>query len=148
MGKKADIVPIDLAVAVSYTTLNFNIPVKLNNQANANQAVDIKLKGYSVDAIVSKKLKFFTPCASVGYNTSKSELKAKGSYDFDVAVTPLTPTGKKTYVDPINIKQTDVEGMKASLGFQLNLAFFRIYSSYTLSKYSYFNAGIGFGIGK
>lgn len=148
LGKKAEVVPIDLAVAFGYTTLNFNIPVKFNNQTNANQVVDIKLKGYSADAIVSKKLKFFTPFASVGYNTSKSELKAKGSYDFDVPVTPLTPTGKKTYVDPVNINQTDVEGLKASLGFQMNLAFFRIYSSYTVSKYSYFNAGIGFGIGK
>lgn len=148
MGKKEKVIPIDVAIAVGYTTLNYNLPVKFNNQTNANQTVEVKLKGYSAEAIVSKKLKFFTPFASVGYNSSESELKALGTYDFDVPVTPLTPTGKKTYVDPINIKQTDVEGVKASLGFQLNLAFFRIYSSYTVSKYSYFNAGIGFGIGK
>ncbi len=147
IGDKSKLIPIDLAVAVGYSTLKYNLPIKINNQSNANQAVDIKLNGYSAEAIVSKKLAFFTPFASVGYNSSKSALKAIGSYEFDVP-TSVDLSGKKTYVNPINIKQTDVEGLKASLGFQINLAFFRVYSSYTISKYSYFNAGIGFGIGK
>lgn len=148
MGKTGDLLPIDLALGLGYTSLNYHLPVKLDNQSTSGQAVTVKLEGYSADAIVSKKLKFFTPFASVGYHTSKSALKAEGSYDFEVPVTPLTPTGKKTYVDPVNLSQTDVDGFKAAVGFQLNLAFFRIYSSYTISKYSYVNAGIGFGIGK
>ncbi len=148
LGEKNNLVPIDLAIAVGYTSLNYNIPVNFNNQTNGNQKVGIKIEGYSADAIVSKKISFFTPFASVGYNNSKSTLKATGTYEFDVPVSPQTPTGKKTYVDPVNINQTAADGLRASIGFQLNLAFFRIYSSYTAAKYSFVNAGIGFGIGK
>ncbi len=147
-GKKNDMIPIDVAIAVGYTNLNYTIPVNFNNQTNGNQKVGIKIEGYSADAIVSKKLSFFTPFASVGYNNYKSSLKATGTYEFDVPVTSQTPTGKKTYVDPVNINQTAADGLRAAVGFQLNFAFFRIYSSYTVAKYSFVNAGIGFGIGK
>ncbi|MCY1543412.1 hypothetical protein D9M68_792290 [compost metagenome] len=61
---------------------------------------------------------------------------------------PSNKDGKQIYVDPVNQKQTDVDGLKASLGFQLNLAFFRVFASYTQSNYSYVNTGIGFSIGK
>lgn len=148
MGKKPTINPIDLAVAFGYTKVKYNIPLDINNQSTSNQHVDIELNGFSAEAIVSKKLLFFTPFASIGYNSSTSNLKALGTYEFDVPVTPATPTGKKTYVDPVSIKQTDVGAMKAALGFQLQFGFFKLYGSYTVSKYSYANAGIGFGFGK
>lgn len=148
MGKTSKITPIDVALAVGYTSLNYNLPLKLDNQSSSNQVVDAKLRGYSAEAIVSKKLLFFTPFASVGYNSASSHLRALGSYDFDVPKTPSTPTGKQTFVDPVNLKQNDVEGLKASLGFQLNLSFFHVYASYTKATYSFVNAGIGFGIGK
>jgi hypothetical protein len=148
MGKKHKAIPVDIALAFGYTSLNYNLPLTLEEQSTSDQVVDVKLKGYSAEAIISKKLLFFTPFASIGYNSSASELKALGSYDFDVPVSPSTPNGKKTYKDPVNIKQTDIEGLKASIGFQLQFAFFKIYTSYTQSKYSYVNAGLGFGIGK
>ncbi|SFG74013.1 DUF6588 family protein [Pedobacter insulae] len=148
MGKKYKATPVDLALAVGYTTLNFNIPLEIDNQPTADQVVDVKMKGYSAEAIVSKKLLFFTPFASIGIHRSSSKLNALGYYEFDVPVTPQTPTGKQTYKDPISLDQTDISGLKASLGFQLNLAFFKIFASYTQAKYSYGNIGIGFGTGK
>lgn len=148
MGKKYKETPVDIALAVGYTSLNYNLPLKLKEQITDDQVVDVKLRGYSAEAIISKKILFFTPFASIGYNSSTSDLKALGTYNFDVPVTPTTPTGKKAYTNPVAIKQTDVEGLKATLGFQLQLSFFRLYGSFTSSKYSYANAGIGFGIGK
>ncbi len=148
MGKKAKITPFDIALAFGYTTLNFNLPITLENQTTDDQVIDVKLKGYSAEAIISKKLLFFTPFASIGVHRSSSSLNALGSYDFDVPVTPLTPTGKKTFVNPVSLDQNDVKGIKTTLGFQMNLAILRIYASYTQAKYSYVNAGIGLGIGK
>jgi hypothetical protein len=149
MGKSDKLVPFDLAVAFGLTRLNYNLPLHVNTTAaNSNQELEIKINGFSADAIISKKLLFFTPFASVGFNTSKSNLNAKGSYDFDVPVTPSTPTGKQTFTDPVSIKNSDISGLKAALGFQLNLAFLRVYASYTTAQYSYVNAGIGLGIGK
>ncbi|MCY1513671.1 hypothetical protein D9M68_481800 [compost metagenome] len=106
------------------------------------------MNGYSAEAIISKKIAFFTSFASLGMQQSVSRLNALGSYDFDIAVTPLTPTGKKTIVNPVSLNQTDIKGIKATLGFQLNLSFFRIFASYTQAAYSYGNIGIGFGTGK
>lgn len=148
MGKKATITPIDLALAFGYTSLNFNLPLDLEDQPTNDQVVDVKMRGYSAEAIISKKLVFFTPFASIGIHNSSSKLNAFGTYEFDVPLTPQTPTGKKTFVNPVSLDQNDVDGMKATLGFQMSLGFFRLYASYTQAQYSYANAGIGFGIGK
>lgn len=138
LGKKEKLLPFDLAVALGYTQLKWSIPLEVGNNPDPNQRIDIKLNGISADAIISKKLAVFTPFFSLGYNSSESNIKALGTYDFDGEV----------HTNPFDIKRTDVSGMKASLGFQLHLAFFRLYASYTQAKYGYANAGIGFGIGK
>lgn len=148
MGKKPSLSPIDIAVAVGYTKVKYGIPLDINDSGNSNQHINIELSGFSAEAIVSKKIAFFTPFASVGYNSSDATLKALGTYEFDVPVTPATPTGKKSYTDPVNISQNEVNGLKAAVGFQLQFGFFKFYTSYTASKYSYLNAGIGLGIGK
>ncbi len=147
MGKKAKITPIDIAIAGGYSKLKYDLPLNVNDEPVSNQHVNVEVTGYSVEAIVSKKLAFFTPFASIGYNTSTSDLKALGSYKFD-SPTIDNPDNQKTYVDPINYSKKDIDGVKATIGFQLSLGFFRIYTSYTQAQYSYANAGIGFGIGK
>lgn len=139
LGKKEKIVPVDVAVAVGYTRLNVNVPLEVGTNPDPNQHIKTTLNGLSAEAIVSKKIAVFTPFFSLGYNKSDSEVSAIGNYTFDDGV---------TYTNPFSFKQTDVSGLRASLGFQLNLAFFRLYGSYTQAKYGYVNAGIGFGIGK
>lgn len=147
MGKKAKITPIDIAIAGGYSKLKYNLPLNINDEPTSNQQVSVEVTGYSAEAIISKKLAFFIPFASIGYNTSTSDLKALGSYKFD-SPTIENPNNQKTYIDPINYTKKDIDGLKATVGFQLNLGFFRIYSSYTQAQYSFANAGIGFGIGK
>lgn len=147
LGKTEKLIPVDVAVLAAITRLNYNLPLEVGDNPNPNQNIDLKLNGFNLEAIISKKLLFFTPFASVGYNSSNTDLRALGTYEFDTP-TPLNPNAKTTFNDPVTIKQTDLSGMKASVGFQMNLAFFRIYASYTAAKYSYANAGIGFGIGK
>jgi hypothetical protein len=141
MGKKDKLLPFDLALALGFTNTTYKLPLDVNN-GKYEQEVELKLKGFSTEAIISKKLAFFTPFASVGYNSSNSSLNAYGNYDFQ------TGAGNVTFKDPVSIKHKDLSSLKASVGFQLHLAFFRIYGSYTASKYSYFNGGIGLGIGK
>lgn len=138
LGKTEKLLPFDLAVAVGYTQLKWDIPLDVNDGKYANQSVNVKLNGVSADAIISKKLSVFTPFFSLGYNQAKSKIDALGKYDID----------GKTYDNPFSIDRTDVSGVKASAGFQLHLGFFRLYTSYTQAKYGYVNAGIGLGIGK
>lgn len=143
MGKNDKYIPLDIALAGGFTQYKYTLPLNINNTANSNQVINAKFNGVNVDAIISKKLLFFTPFASVGYQTSTTNLKALGTYSFD--------TGNGTsisYTDPVSVKQKDIDGLKASLGFQLKFGFFKLYGSYTASKYNLFNAGIALGIGQ
>ncbi len=142
MGNKDKLLPFDLAVALGFTNTTYTKPLDINNGKYKDQEVEVKFKGFNAEAIISKKILFFTPFASVGYHSSNSSLNAFGTYDFQTAA------GTATFTNPISIKHDDLSGLKASLGFQLNLAFLRLYGSYTQADYSYFNGGIGFGIGK
>ncbi len=146
LGKTEKLIPLDVAVALGFTQLNYSLPLEVGTNPNANQHLSAKIKGMSADAVVSKTLAAFTPFFSIGYQKSESTLKALGTYEFEVPISPATPTGRKTFNDPFSFSQTDVSGARASLGFQLQLAFFRFYASYTQAKYGYVNTGFGFGI--
>ncbi len=142
LGKTEKIVPVDVAVALGFTQLNYNLPLEVGTNPNPNQQLKAKLKGMSADAIVSKTLAVFTPFLSLGYQKSESDLQALGTYEF------ATSAGSQTINNPFSFSNTDVSGARATLGFQLQLAFFKFYASYTQAKYAYASAGIGFGIGK
>lgn len=149
--KTEKIIPIDLAIALGYNQINYNYDIAVEDQIGENQNTDLdqkiegKFSGFTVDAIVSKKLSVFTPFLSVGYNTAKTDLGILGRYEIESV---NTNTGTETIVDPVKIKQTDISGVRANVGFSLHLAFFRLYGAYSIGEYQAVTAGIGFGIGK
>jgi hypothetical protein len=158
VGKKADkLIPFDLAVAFGYSRLNTNIAldVQPDNGAqpeNAQQATDFTnqhisahFNSFLVQAIISKRLLFFTPFFAVGYNTASTNAAVIGNYPVTTGATIIGQPTYTTFTDPISIKETTVNGFRADLGFQLNLAIFRIYASGSLAKYKSVSAGIGFG---
>jgi len=142
LGKSDQLIPVDIALAGGFTQYKYKLDLNIDNQANSDQRIDAKFNGVNIDAIVSKNLLFFTPFASIGYQTSNTNLKALGTYRF--ATSAATSV---TYTDPVSVKQTDVDGIRGSLGFQLKFGFFKFYGSYTAAKYNMVNAGIGLGIG-
>jgi len=150
--------PFDLAVAFGYTHLNYTKPLNVkpdNNNVSgstdfSNQRLEGNFNGINASVIFSKKLLFFTPFVSVAYQKSTTDVSLKGNYPF---VTGATITGQPTYTsyaDPISITGSNagLSGTRADVGFQLSLAFFKLYGSYGVSSTSYnsFNAGIGFGL--
>lgn len=140
LGKTGKILPFDLAVAGGYTKLKYEIPLDVNSGQYNDQVLKTEFGGFSAEAIISKKISVFTPFASLGYNTANHEINAIGTYDFS--------DGKGGVKNPIKIDEKSINSLKATAGFQLKLAIVKLYASYTLSEYSYVNAGIGFGIGK
>lgn len=143
MGKSEKLVPVDIAIAAGFTQYKYSLDLNIDNQASSDQRISAKFNGINVDAIVSKNILFFTPFASIGYQTSNTNLKALGTYRFDTGLASTV-----TYTDPVSVNQTDIDGIRASLGFQLKFGFFKLYGSYTAAKYNMVNAGIGLGIGK
>lgn len=161
VGKTADkIIPLDVALSVGFTRLKYHLPVNVqpdqgaqpkDNQQNtdfSNQRINGTFNGFNAEVIVSKQILFFTPFASVGFLTANTNVGLLGNFPITTGINNIVqqqPT-YTTFTDPISIKENSVSNVKASLGFQLNLAFFRFYASYTASQYQSVNAGIGFGL--
>ncbi|WP_304064703.1 DUF6588 family protein [Pedobacter glucosidilyticus] len=152
-GKSEKIIPVDISLAFGYNQINVDYKFAIEDQINEgpnqnadlNQRIESKLSGFTVDAILSKKLALFTPFVSVGYNTAKTELGILGDY---IVKSGLGPNDTQTIKDPVIINEKSISGMRASAGFSLHLAFFRLYGAYSIGDYNAATAGIGFGIGK
>lgn len=145
--------PFDLAVAVNYSRINYSKTLNVANEdgtsnATNNQRVDAKFSGVNVQAILSKKLLFFTPFLAVAYQTAKTDFGVLGKYVVKSGGV-ATPGGAvytyTTLTDPVNISQNSLSGLRTDVGFQLNLAVFRIYASGSLGQYKSVNGGIGLG---
>jgi len=154
-GGAAKVVPFDLALAFNYNRITYtkplsvappsgNTPAPGSSTDFSNQHIDAAFSGINVQAIISKKLLFFTPFLSIGYQTASTNLSVLGNYPIN-STNPLAPTTYVTVTDPVSISETSVTGMRADLGFQLDLAFFKIYASGSTGKYASINGGIGFG---
>lgn len=151
-------IPFDLAIAFGYNSLKTNIGLTVNPDNGAqpkdsqqptdfsNQHVQAKFNSFMIQAIISKKLFFFTPFLSVGYNTASINFATIGNYPVTTGATVLGTPTYTTFINPVKIQSTPLSAMRADLGFQLNLAFFRLYASYGVtSSYQAGNVGIGFG---
>lgn len=151
LGKR--LVPFDLAIAAGYTRLNYELPVevrpgagKVPDATSANktdfstQRIEGHFSGFNLQAIISKKLLFFTPFAAVGYNTARTNVGLLGNFPVSSGLATYT-----VYTDPVNIKATSINDFKVDAGFQLDLAFLKFYASGSLAKYKSVTAGIGLG---
>jgi len=151
LGKR--LVPFDLAIAAGYNRLKYELPVEVRpgagkapDAASANktdfstQRIEGHFSGFNVQAIISKKLLFFTPFAAVGYNAARTNVGLLGNFPVSSGLATYT-----VYTDPVNIKTTSINDFKVDAGFQLDLAFLKFYASGSLAKYKSVTAGIGLG---
>jgi hypothetical protein len=155
-AKKGIVKPFDLAIAVNYNRIKYtktlsvkpttgSAPAPGQSAADfSTQHIDANFSGLNFQAIISKKLAFFTPFVSVGYQTAKTNLNVLGNFPIQ-----STATGQgafyTTITDPVHIKENSISGLRSDLGFQMNLSILRIYASYSFAEYQSANVGIGFG---
>lgn len=155
-GKAAKIIPVDIALAFGWNQIKYNYAFApadqvddSNSDRDLHQRIEGSFSGYSFDAILSKKLALFTPFVSVAYNSAQSDIGLLGDYIVNTGYDSSFPPQKTytTFTDPVKIKQNDIAGLRANVGFQLHLAIFRIYAAYGIGQYSAVTGGIGLGIG-
>lgn len=144
------VIPFDLSLAFGYNQINYKYDVPLEDQVDESksgndldQRLEVKFSGYTIDAIISKKLSIFTPFASVGYNSATSKVGILGTY-----IIQDGQTNTAELIDPVKINHKSVSGMRANVGFALHLTVFRLYGAYNIGEYNAVTAGIGLGIGK
>ena len=108
--------PFDLSIlaATSILDMEYDIDVNTDDFEGSGAAV-FKTTSTTVQAIVSKKLLFFTPYAAVGFNVVKSSLDVEGEYRYKSVI------GGGTITDPISLDFDNSGGMRATLGARLQL---------------------------
>jgi hypothetical protein len=147
-------IPFDLAIAAGYTRLNYELPVEVRPSSGklpdaesagrtdfSTQRVEGHFSGFNLQAIISKKLLFFTPFASVGYNTGRTNVGLLGNFPVSSSLSTYT-----VYTNPVQIKTNSINNFKVDTGFQLDLLLFKFYASTSLAKYKSITAGIGIGL--
>lgn len=144
--------PFDLSVFLGTTRMNVEMALDsdelsdgtIENFDNSEQKAEFKVNSTVFQALVSKKLLFFTPYAGFGYGRSSSSLAIKGNYRITLEEGPYSFTND--LVDPVNLDGS-VGSFQALIGFKIKILWVLSFNvDYTLQKYNTLSAGVGLDI--
>jgi hypothetical protein len=133
-----------LSGLIGYTKLSGSFEPQTSTVPGANQSTSLTITNFNIEAIAGINFKIIEFYGGLGYTTGKTNFAVKGSYDFNYTDS-TNATITKTVTDPFDI-DFNASSVKTTVGARLNLAFFKIFASYTLQKYSSYNAGIAISI--
>jgi Family of unknown function (DUF6588) len=169
-----DKVPVDVSIQAGYTkfktlfnAIEYNPVLNDGNPGYMSTIVDgglspidyddqnleLAVSGFTMNAIVSKKLAILTLYGSLGFYSSNFGIYLNGDYPIPVPEInisdPLNPaidlvvSDDNVQTDPfaIDIKETN---FRAGAGFRLKLAILTLHADYYLQEYNMFTVGIGF----
>jgi hypothetical protein len=127
--------PFDLSGFVGYT--HMGIEAELDDPSHKGEFV---INATTVQGLISKKISVLTFYGGMGYNFSKSTLKATGEYDLDDGFGNVT-----TVKDPVDLSAS-LNGPRMTAGMRLKLAVFTFHGDYTFQKYSTLTLGFGISV--
>ncbi|NJB81957.1 DUF6588 family protein [Wenyingzhuangia aestuarii] len=130
---------VDISLFGGYTKLSSTyIP-------GDDQSIDMEVKTFTGQLLGSVDLKIVNFFVGLGYSKGQSSLNVTGDYSFEYEIDGLP--GKQTRtIDEADLPKlkNDINSFMTTAGMSLNLAFFKIYGSYTLQEYNSINAGVSF----
>lgn len=143
--------PLSISVLAAFTNMNVTYNIEDEDPSDdieiVNGAAVFKMNTWTIQALGSLDFKIITFYGGLGYNNGTSSIKMKGDYTltYDVEDNNGIPVGTvdETISDPINLN-FDANGVRATIGTRLNLAFFKIFADFTLQKYNTISGGIAF----
>ena len=134
------VIPVDVSLFFGYTKFDLNIPLD-----EGDQEVALTSTGYTMRALVSKKLAFFTPYLGLGYNSGKTDINVNGTFSTDYTVGGNTHTLELE--DPVDITADDAGGFVGNVGFRVKFLWVLAFSAdYTFGYYNSATAGLGLSL--
>lgn len=137
------ILPIRIAVLAGYSkyqgTFRFD---DSDLVTGVNRRIASEAESWLFSAIVSTKLPVINFYGSLGYVKGDATTSLLGQYNLD---TGLDGIDSQPIIDPFSIR-SDVSGARATVGFKLKLAFFRIHADYSFQEFNTASVGISLGI--
>lgn len=139
-----DKLPLNISLFAGYTSMETNYDLNsIPGLSGSNQEAIFDLKAYSIQALASLDFPIVSLYGGIGFEKGTSELKMKGNYELSYTIEGTNTTVSETVSDPIDMK-FDVDGIRATAGVRLNLAFFKIFADYTMHEYNTISTGIAF----
>jgi len=108
------------------------------DSSDPNKKAMFNSQAMTIQALISKKLSILTVYGAVGYNSAKTDMDLKGTYDFRSGAT-ITQIK-----DPFSVSAQS-NGMRGTIGLRIRLAVIAFHADYTLQQYGKVITG-GFGI--
>jgi hypothetical protein len=132
------LLPFDLSALVGYNKLSTTYQI----DEEAGQFAEFGASATTVQAIISKKLLFFTPYAGLGFNIVKSDFAMKGDYTFNEG-----EPSEVTVTDPIDIAFDGSGGPRFTVGARVKILWvLALNVDYTIQKYNTLSVGLGLNI--
>ena len=147
-----DKLPLSVSILGAFTNMKVAYVIEDESSSDgvtvtSDGEAEFKMDTFTIQALASLDFKIITIYGGIGYNNGKSTVKLKGTYDLSYDVEDssgnVIGTASESVTDPINLG-FDANGMRATFGTRLNLAFFKIFADYTLQEYNTVSAGIAF----
>lgn len=143
--------PLNISILAAYTNMNvsYNIADEsaTDNVVVTNGKAEFKMDAITVQALASLDFPVVTLYGGLGYNIGDAASKMKGNYEITYDIEDsngnVISTVSESVTDPIDLG-FKANGVRATLGGRLNLAFFKIFVDYTLQEYNTVSGGIAF----
>ena len=124
--------------------IDYNIGTSsLENISYENAAAEFKLHSYTLQAIASFDLEFFSAYGGIGYNGGFTAVNMLGDYTMTYQSSIDNTSIEHTTTDPLSLN-TNTGSINLTLGMRLSMGPFKLFGSYTLQHYS--SANVGFAI--
>ena len=138
------ILPIRIAVMAGYSRYDGEFRFNDNSSivSGVNRRIESEAESWLFAGIVSTKLPVINFYGSLGYVTGNATTSLLGQYNLNTGVSGVD---SQALIDPFSVS-SDVSGVKATLGFKLSLAFFRIHGDYSFQEFNTASLGISIGI--
>ncbi len=152
--------PVDLSVMFGYTLIKGNITLDVTPENDprvtnpfsadtwANQAIRSRTTAFTMNLIAGKKFSAFHLYAGLGYENSKTSIKTPGNYPTTVPdPTTNNPDHERVdmLVDPIDFSVQGFKSMHLFGGTGIDLSVVKLFTEFTISKYTIVSFGLGFG---
>ncbi|MDT0295465.1 DUF6588 family protein [Mesonia ostreae] len=132
--------PVAVSGLIGYTHFAADYDLDQTPIQAESPNISTKLSSFNFSVIASTNLPIINFYGGVNYMTGNAKTNLNGKYTFTEGVLQ-----GETIQDPLRVKN-DVDGVSATLGFNLKLAFVGLNASYSFQQYNAVSVGLNFGL--
>ncbi|MDQ7916049.1 hypothetical protein RBU60_00530 [Mesonia sp. MT50] len=132
--------PVAVSALIGYTHFDASYDLDHTSIQAADPNINTSMSSFNFSAIASTNLPIINFYGGLNYMTGNAKTNLDGEYTFTEGALQ-----GQTIKDPLRIENS-VDGVSATLGFKLKLAFIGLNASYSFQEYDAVSVGLNFGL--